>query len=377
VAAVLLVVLALAAVGVFLIAHRALNQTVPAGSRDGTIVFGRAHTNGDESIFTIRPDGTGEKLLLTSPVCCEASWSHRGDRLLLAALDSSQANLVTTATVNADGSGYTVLPLDSLGLNLAPGAWSPDDSRIAFEGWDDGDASRNGIYTADATGGNRRRVTTSGAVAEHDIPISYSPDGSKILFRRGPQDCGATGDLFVVGVDGGHLSQVNAPPTMVSCNLGGPGQWSPNGEQISFAAFSFIPADPGRSAVFVASMDGTNLKQISDWGTYTTGAQWSPTGDWIAFDRDNNSSPRSHGIFIVHPDGSGLKVIPSVRPGCCAVWSPDGDRLLFRAGPNDQKFDLWTVRVDGSHLTRLTNTPSSLVDVSWSGPTDGQALSRA
>jgi hypothetical protein len=371
VATLLLVILALAAVGVFLIAHRASNQTVPAGSRDGTIVFGRIDAAGNENVFTIRPDGTGEKRLLSTQPCCSdrpyIRWSHHGDRLLLtASVKVASGQVVTAATVRTDGSDYRVLPVDSSGLNLGPGAWSPNDSRIAFEGWDDGDASRNGIYTADATNvTNRLQITTSGAL--RDIPISYSPDGLRILFRRGVQDCGESGDLFVVSVDGGHLTQVNPPGTMVTCNLGGPGDWSPDGTKVSFAALAANSAVTGRSAAFVAGLTGTNAMQITEWGTDTSSAHWSPAGDWIVFDRAIAGSPPNHGIFLIHPDGSGLKAIHLVDGACCAVWSPGGDRLLFRAGP-DQAVDLWTVKVDGTDLTRLTNTPANLADVSWGGP---------
>src|SRR6266480_7005205 len=115
VAVLLLVALALAALGVFLVAHRALNQPVPAGSRDGTIVFGRIDSNGYENVFTIRPDGTGEKrlvsTLLSTQDCCwdrpYISWSHHGDRLLLtAAVTVASQKRVGTATAKADGSDY-------------------------------------------------------------------------------------------------------------------------------------------------------------------------------------------------------------------------------------------------------------------------------
>ncbi len=371
---VLALVLVLAAVGVYVVAR----QLVPGPARHGlapprgTIVFGRINNvNGDEYIYTIRADGAGEKALVATPSCC-VRWSHKSDRLLLAA-SPSQSTLISTATMRADGSDYRVLPLDSPGLNLGPGIWSPDDSRIAFEGWDDSNPSRNGIYTADsAEGGNRHRITTT---IQHDIPISYSPDGSKILFWRGPAnnlvanqrmaDNLQAGQLFMVGVDGSHLTQVS-PPGMTSwMSFGDPGGWSPDGTKISFAAFSPTPSDPGRSAVFVADGDGTNPRQISDWGTYTTSARWSPTGDWIVFDRI--ASPFAHGFFLVHLDGSGTRAIPLLHAACCAVWSPDGNRLLF--GASDISDDLYTVQLDGSHLTPLIRTPAHMADLGWSGAT--------
>ncbi len=333
----------------------------------GTIAFGRVSANGGEHIFTIRADGTGEKQVVATTSCC-GLWSHKGDRLLLAvtALPSP-----TTAIMNADGSNYRVLPLDSSGLNLGPVAWSSDDSRIAFEGWDDGNPSRNGIYTADATdGGNRHRLTTTTA-AQHDVPISYSPDGSKILFWRGPADFDQPGRLFLVGVNGGDITQVSPSGMTVRAGFpGDPGGWSPDGAQISFAASSPTASDPGRSAVFVAAGDGTNPKQISDWGGRTTSARWSPTGDWIVFDKIN-SAAGAHTFYLVHPDGSGTKTVPSLAGVCCAVWSPDGDRLLFpkfssTSSSGQDLGDLWTVAVDGSHLTQVTHTPAELTDIRWS-----------
>jgi Tol biopolymer transport system component len=345
-------------------ASPASKQTSTVAPPRGTIVFGRVNANGDEYVFTIRADGTGEKQLVATP-SGGVRWSHKGDRLLLAALPS--ANRVTPATVKSDGSDYMVLPLVS-SLNLGPGAWSPDDSRMAAEGWDDGNPSLNGLYTADATGGgNRHRLTTTIA-ARHDIPLSYSPDGSRILFWRGPADVDQSGQLFLVGVNGSGLTQVSPPGMTVRLGFNGdPGGWSPDGAQISFAAFSPSPSDSGRSAVFVAAGDGTHPKQITDWGSWTTSARWSPSGDWIVFDKINPAT-NAHTFYLVHPDGSAAKIIPSLIGVCCAVWSPDGDRLLF--GPSGQAGDLSTVMTDGSHLTQLTHTPAIYTDIAWSGATN-------
>jgi Tol biopolymer transport system component len=368
-AALLVVVLATVAVGVYLVAHRVLSQSVPAGppAPHATIVFGRVNANGDEYIFTIRADGTGEKQLVVTP-SGGVRWSHKGDRLLLAAFPS--ANRVTTATVKADGSDYRALPLDS-SLNLGPGAWSPDDSRIAFEGWDDSNPSLNGLYTASAADGGKRQRLTATTAALHDVPISYSPDGSKILFWRGPSDTSQAGQLFLVGVDGSRLTQVSPPGMAVGVGFNGdPGGWSPDGAHISFASFSSAAeyndgSGPGQSAVFVAAGDGTNAKQITDWGAWTTSAKWSPAGNWIVFDKRDTTD--GHSLYLVHPDGTGITIIPSLTAVCCAVWSPDGNRLLFGGGGDQAHLsDLRTVMLDGSHLTQLTHTPAVLTDIGWS-----------
>ena len=36
---------------------------------------------------------------------------------------------------------------------------------------------------------------------------------------------------------------------------------------------------------------------------------------------------------------------------------PDGKAIVFSKGPEGGNIDLWTMRIDGSHITRLTRSP--------------------
>ena len=57
-----------------------------------------------------------------------------------------------------DGARYLPDPT----LNLGCPVWSPDGSRLAYEGWDETDPARNGIYTLSAVdGSDLRRITFS------------------------------------------------------------------------------------------------------------------------------------------------------------------------------------------------------------------------
>ena len=96
--------------------------------------------------------------------------------------------------------------------------------------------------------------------------------------------------------------------------------------------------------------NGSHLRRITPWGEWSTGAHWSPEGTWILFDGLQPASGL-HNLFVVHPNGTGLKAITSISLGgaCCAVWSPDGKKLLVLQGSY-----LVIMNRDGSGLRRLT-----------------------
>jgi Tol biopolymer transport system component len=130
------------------------------------------------------------------------------------------------------------------------------------------------------------------------------------------------------------------------------GAWSPNGQRIVFFA-----GGRGRP-IYIASMnagggDRTRLRRVFLPGG-PVGIAWSPAGDEIAFSN-------GRGIWVVRPDGSGLRRIVDPGPGDAAAptWSPDGARLAF-AGKfaENAEDDVWTVGPTGTGLVRVTRTPT-------------------
>ena len=262
----------------------------------------------EEDVSIANPDGSNARQLVANSCC--PHWSPDGSRIAVAA--STDLGTITAATLNPDGSGYVRLPIDDPTLNVALGAWSPDGARLASEGWDDADATRNGLYTRRASdGGGLFRVTSNPFGGGHDIPGDYSPDGSRIVFLR-------------------------------ENNL----------------------RKSGNSAVFVVNIDGSGLRQLTPWGTGGT-PSWSPDGQWILFDGRGL-------LFVVHPDGSAQSQIHVQAKGPYYAygpsWSPDGRRIVFGMylrfnGQND----IFTVAADGTDLVQVTNTPEHEAGPDW-GP---------
>ena len=75
---------------------------------------------------------------------------------------------------------------------------------------------------------------------------------------------------------------------------------------------------------------------------------WSPTGEWIAFERQlNGCDPAPTAVWIARPDGSGARQLVGAR-SYGPSWSPDGTRLVVghesRMTPNGPRPVIVSIR---------------------------------
>jgi len=126
-------------------------------------------------------------------------------------------------------------------------------------------------------------------------------------------------------------------------------------------------------------VNGGGVRQLTEGPWIDTMPSWSPDGKLIAFssNRHNPDNVEAFSIYVIHPDGSGLRRIHLAGPeGSSEVdrerinhvcFSGDGEGLLFAGNlggvtaepvsvPNQfQPYgDLYVARLDGSRLRRLT-----------------------
>jgi Tol biopolymer transport system component len=153
-----------------------------------------------------------------------------------------------------------------------------------------------GLYTVRSSdAGDLVRVTAIPS-GSFDLGYGYSPDGSRILYRRFD-----AGNLFSVRPDGTDTIQLTPSGAHV-IDLGFfdrvGADWSPDGSRVAFAAFSHR-----HLGLFVVNADGTGLREITPLGLGAVSAQWSPDGRMIAF----TSCCGSAQAWVIHPDGTGLR----------------------------------------------------------------------
>ncbi|WP_446220012.1 TolB family protein [Micromonospora sp. IBHARD004] len=119
--------------------------------------------------------------------------------------------------------------------------------------------------------------------------------------------------------------------------------------------------DRGENAVFISNPDGTAERRLSPDGVEGCCATWSPDGTMLAQLALTEDGQCCTGLY--NADGTGFHVLarpsPAILPGC-TTWSPDQTHLACEVGDEtdpDFASGVFTIRLDGSHLTRLTTNP--------------------
>ena len=291
-----------------------LNATFPG--TNGRISFARFNpATNSFSIFSVRPDGTGEQQL-TSDAPNHASevsdWSPDGSRI---AFDSDRFSNTTDDvadifTMSADGSSCCVQLTSHAGFNGEP-EYSPDGNTIVFES-DRGESGGEGIYLMNASDGtiiSRITVTPAGFV---DIFPHFSPAGDRIAFTRAN---GCRPNRGTKGA-GGCLA-----------------------------------------AVFAVSLDGSGLTRITPWGQDSLASDWSPDGSKLVLQStfDTTLGTKTD-ILVVNVDGSNLVNLtnnPPLTSVPCSIsdnakFSPDGTKLVFGHLDCAGHPTLWIMNEDGS-----------------------------
>jgi TolB protein len=252
-------------------------------------------------------------------------------------------------TVEPDGTGRT-----SLGTGGDP-AWAPDGSKIAFA---DTGSGAGDVFVMNGNGTGRSPLTSNPAA---DSTPAWSPDAASIAFvsNRDPTEdpcLDNAGDLYrmsAAGESGGvtrltHNDEYEMVP-----------RWSPDGSKIAFVRMVIANQDQScellliSQDLWVMNADGTGQQKLVDGGVEDL--DWSPDGSTIVFSLIGGAGGY-YDLWTIKPDGTAMTRLTTTSTGDSftevhPVWSPDGSKIAFESFQ-----DLWVMNSDGSSRTHLVDT---------------------
>jgi Tol biopolymer transport system component len=242
-----------------------------------------------------------------------------------------RASIITIAVVIT----AFAVTLGSISVRPARAAFPGHNGKIAFNGTRG--TGGGSIFTTRPDGSHRRRIAPGFSAA------FFSATGHRILAFANERH--RYGPLYLMRANGTH--QVRIPHTgdkegrvITMAAL------APSGKRIVFS--ESLLETPFPSAVFTMRIDGSHRRQLTPFKRSFPGANgcvFSPNGKRIAY-------TDGFGLALMRANGTHRHHIADMRGVGNPDFSPNGKKIVFDV--EDLFFDIYSVRIDGTHLKPLS-----------------------
>ena len=298
--------------------------TIPGPN--GLIVFRAVGADGSSQVYTIGPDGGGQRQLThLDGDAFLPHWSPESNRIVF---EFDPATVVANdfcniATMNRNGGGLRILPLANGDQCENSPTFSADGHRIFYDGFDG--VSREAIFSMKLNGADRRFISDCQGTGVTDPEVS--PDGTMLSFTCFSDEGQA---LFDANIDGSGLHQL----TPFSAQVGNKADWSPDSQRIMFITAVDEGQPDAQVNTWTIGRDGSDLEAVTSYppgGTRAFGNSYSPDGEWILLRIEQGDL---NALFKIRPDSTDLTQITpfsSFRPRNMA-W---GSALAGTFGADD------------------------------------------
>jgi Tol biopolymer transport system component len=269
------------------------NGSLPSVSPDGSHIAFVSSRGGDEDLFVISADGTGEAQLTHTPEEeGGVGWTADGKQIVFSVFASDASHLYS---IDPDGKNRRE-------IGHVPGrgpVLSPDGKRLLYMA---GTWTATRLMVAALDGSSARPIPTGSPVAWNN---HWSSDGGRIAFT-GRDDSSGNLTVFVMNADGSERRQV----THVAREEGAAQWpvWSPDGRQLAIQVSGRKLHTAHIWVVEVASGDAQKLAAHEQPYLDET-PSWFPDGKRIAFQSDRTGRME---IWVMNADGTGPRQVTGV-----------------------------------------------------------------
>src|SRR5882762_317537 len=204
------------------------DDSMATWSPDGSKIVFQSMRNGvNYQVYSMNADGSNQGCLTNSSASDgKPSWSPNGAKIAFAS-DRDHASYDSVYVMNSNGSNQQRVTLSANTVDDTEPVWSPNGGKIAFvstrdsttETWQETDDDGNVInrskvhinkevYVMNSDGSGQARLTND--LSNDDSP-SWSPDGSKIVFRsdRERDCCDPSAQVWTMNADGSNQVDVS------------------------------------------------------------------------------------------------------------------------------------------------------------------------
>lgn len=230
-------------------------------------------------------------------------------------------------------------------LNLFP-SWSPDGRAIGYTSFLSGfpDVVMSHLFEG------RMTTPASGSTSIHNSLSAFSPDGLRVAFNSNRDD---SSDIYVANVDGTNVRRLTSHPAIDTSPT-----WSPNGQQIAFTSDR-----AGQPQIYVMGADGTGLRRLT-YESYCDRPTWSPAPfNEIAY---SSKTGPGHDIKVLDLATNEVRQLTfGLGSNESPSYSANGRHIAFASSRGSGLKQIYTIDRDGKNLRRLTSTGNNETP-SWS-----------